>query len=63
MAGHSRGGKTALWCAARDDRFSLAFSNASGCMGAAVLRGKTGEHIAKDLPAVRQARSMKKFTA
>ena len=48
VAGHSRGGKTALWCAARDTRFSLAVSNASGCMGAAVLRGKTGEHI-KDI--------------
>ena len=48
VAGHSRGGKTALWCAANDSRASFAVSNASGCMGAAVLRGKTGEHI-KDI--------------
>ena len=46
VGGHSRGGKTALWCAANDTRFAMAVSNASGCMGASVLRGKTGEHIA-----------------
>ena len=48
VIGHSRGGKTAFWCAANDERFSLAISNASGCMGAAYLKGKTGEHI-KDI--------------
>ena len=46
--GHSRGGKTALWAAAADTRFYGAISNCSGCTGASVLRGKTGEHI-KDI--------------
>lgn len=46
VSGVSRAGKTALWCAAQDQRIAAILATVSGCGGASLLRGKTGEHIA-----------------
>lgn len=45
-AGHSRLGKTSLWCGANDERVKYIFVNDSGCSGDAVTREKKGEHVA-----------------
>ena len=45
-AGHSRLGKTSLWCAAQDRRIAGCIANDAGCSGDAVTRQKAGEDIA-----------------
>ena len=55
VIGHSRLGKTALWCAAQDERIKYAVSNDSGCCGASLEKtrhegGETLERITTVFP-------------
>lgn len=43
ISGHSRLGKTALYTAMTDERFTFAFSNAAGCAGDSIAHGSTGK--------------------
>lgn len=45
VVGHSRLGKTALWCKAQDPRFFLALGNNTNYGGGGLIRGHIGEDV------------------
>lgn len=57
VAGHSRLGKTALWCRAQDPRFFMAYGNNCNYGGCGIIRG----HVGEDVPAFLRAGSYNFF--